>query len=263
MSNNNYRLFYIYEITNNVNGKTYIGQRFCPLNCTPETDERYMGSGKLLWMDYTKYSTMNFSKTILAICGTRKQADILERTYIKLYREMGKAEYNIADGGNGGDLGKEARKNTKQKLEEYWNSERGLRQRAINSEIQKNREDAWTKGKHWYNDGMKNVCAKECPEGFVPGRLGDFTCTEEMKEKKRQAMRNMSPEKKAEMSKHLSESKKGKKLSESCKENIGNANRGRKYFNNGEIEVMRFECPPGFVPGRCPKAKSAISKGMR
>jgi endogenous inhibitor of DNA gyrase (YacG/DUF329 family) len=26
-------------------------------------------------------------------------------------------------------------------------------------------------GKHWYNDGVKNVLAKECPDGFVLGRL--------------------------------------------------------------------------------------------
>ena len=28
-----------------------------------------------------------------------------------------------------------------------------------------------TKGTHWYNNGKTNVMAKECPPGFVPGRL--------------------------------------------------------------------------------------------
>ena len=27
------------------------------------------------------------------------------------------------------------------------------------------------KGKHWYNNGVKCIKAKTCPEGFVPGRL--------------------------------------------------------------------------------------------
>lgn len=27
------------------------------------------------------------------------------------------------------------------------------------------------KGKHWYNNGIKCIKAKECPEGFVPGRI--------------------------------------------------------------------------------------------
>lgn len=25
-------------------------------------------------------------------------------------------------------------------------------------------------GRHWYNNGVKNVCAKSCPPGFVKGR---------------------------------------------------------------------------------------------
>ena len=28
-----------------------------------------------------------------------------------------------------------------------------------------------TKGHHWYNNGKINIMAKECPEGFTPGRL--------------------------------------------------------------------------------------------
>ena len=27
------------------------------------------------------------------------------------------------------------------------------------------------KGKHWYNNGVKSIIAKTCPEGFVPGRI--------------------------------------------------------------------------------------------
>lgn len=45
------------------------------------------------------------------------------------------------------------------------------------------KKNNWSKGRHWFNDGIKNVCAKECPEGFVPGRLGNFTCSEETRKK--------------------------------------------------------------------------------
>ena len=27
------------------------------------------------------------------------------------------------------------------------------------------------KGKHWYNNGVKSILAKTCPEGFVKGRI--------------------------------------------------------------------------------------------
>ena len=32
-------------------------------------------------------------------------------------------------------------------------------------------KNIWTKGKHWYNNGKINIMSKECPDGFVPGRL--------------------------------------------------------------------------------------------
>lgn len=32
-------------------------------------------------------------------------------------------------------------------------------------------KNIWTKGVHWYNNGKINKRAKECPEGFVTGRL--------------------------------------------------------------------------------------------
>lgn len=96
-------VFYIYEIRNNLNGKNYIGQRKCPENKTPETD-RYMGSGLKLNLAFKKYDKKNFTKIILAITGKKEVIDVLEKVYIKLFRESGKAEYNIADGGQGGDL---------------------------------------------------------------------------------------------------------------------------------------------------------------
>ena len=77
----------------------------------------------------------------------------------------------------------------------------------------------------------------------------------------------------------IAEAKKGKKLSEEHKKKIGEANKGNKYhlgkhhteetrrrlreaakgntntkdthwYNNGKINTMAKECPPGFVPGQ-------------
>lgn len=42
-------------------------------------------------------------------------------------------------------------------------------------------------------------------------------------------------------------------LEQKCK--IGNANRGRHCFTNGVINVMTFECPEGFRPGRTYKRR--------
>ena len=32
-------------------------------------------------------------------------------------------------------------------------------------------KNIWIRGTYWYNNGKINIRAKECPEGFVPGRL--------------------------------------------------------------------------------------------
>ena len=42
----------------------------------------------------------------------------------------------------------------------------------------------------------------------------------------------------------------GQHHSDETKKIISEKKKGRSWFNNGEINVMRFECPEGFVPGR-------------
>ena len=32
-------------------------------------------------------------------------------------------------------------------------------------------KNIWIRGRHWYNNGKISILAKECPKGFVPGRL--------------------------------------------------------------------------------------------
>jgi len=95
-------MFYIYRITNLINGKTYIGQhKYKDLN------DDYMGSGVHLKRAQKKYGIENFKKDILVFGIVKKSfIDLLEREYIKFYRSIGKAEYNVADGGEGGSPNK-------------------------------------------------------------------------------------------------------------------------------------------------------------
>ena len=34
-----------------------------------------------------------------------------------------------------------------------------------------NKGNTHTKGKHWYNNGKISIMSKECPPGFIPGRI--------------------------------------------------------------------------------------------
>lgn len=80
---------------------------------------------------------------------------------------------------------------------------------------QKFGEDNGMFGKTWWTNGIDNIAAFECPEGYHKG------FTPKVDEEK-EALRK-------------------KKISESSK--------GRKWFNNGIQNKFCFECPDGYVPG--------------
>ena len=95
---------YVYEITNLVNGKKYIGKRSCKGHIE---NDRYMGSGYALKKAFDKYGKENFSKTILAICDTSDDAYLVESKYINLTNAVSSSDYyNIAGGGKGTGVGK-------------------------------------------------------------------------------------------------------------------------------------------------------------
>ena len=192
-------MFYIYEITNAINDKTYIGQHE-----TSNLADTYMGSGRYLKNAKKKYGIENFSKKIIAICETQENADILEKVFISLYRMEGKAEYNIAEGGYGGNpfefMSKERKVEIRLKISksnkgkhhteetkkiiakassEHWKREDYKKRvgKKISESLtgKKRNEPAWNKNKqtgfHWYNNGIENILSRKCPKGFVKGRL--------------------------------------------------------------------------------------------
>jgi hypothetical protein len=74
-------------------------------------EDEYFGSG-IAWTNVVKkYGKENIQRKILKTYDTKEQADILEKFYIKQYKEKyDKNCLNIADGGQGGNLGEEVNK---------------------------------------------------------------------------------------------------------------------------------------------------------
>ena len=212
-------LFYIYKITNNLDGKTYIGQKkyrigdYHKYAAGKYTDDYeslltdgYYGGGKLIKAAIKEFGKENFTKEILVShLEFQEAADEAEKVFIKCYRELGKAEYNIADGGiKGFHLTEKAKQHLSEcnKGEKHRNYGKHLPQ-VIRSKI------------------------SEAHKGLV------------FSEEHRQ---------------HLSEAHKGKKQTEEIKKKRAAAmigkNKGRHWFNNGERQVFQFECPDGFTPGQ-------------
>lgn len=211
------RLRYVYRITNLINGKTYIGQHTVREGRTV-TSDTYWGSGKMLRAAFKKYGKENFKKDILFVGDyTQEEINKLEIDAISNERALGKAEYNIADGGNfgldghfywnnasdeqkkkhsehnrvAGRKGQEAFRKLSEDVKKaaYEKAERtraerghshhtkgttGMKfseeQRKHISESHKGEKNG-SFGMHWYTNGIENVKAKSCPEGFHPGRV--------------------------------------------------------------------------------------------
>ena len=191
--------WYIYRITNLINGKTYIGQ-----HKYKEFNDSYMGSGVLIKKAIKKHGIENFKKEILySRIQYKETADDMERFAIKKERSIGKAEYNIANGGNGtGTVSDE----TKQKISEIkkgivpWNKgKKGL-------------QAAWNKG---------------------------ISMTEEQKKKLSEAHKG---EKNPNYGKSLSEETR-KKISEARKEMLAAYKKSdRKDWNTFQKEYKENKC---------------------
>ena len=193
-------MYYIYRITNKVNGKTYIGQhKYKDLN------DSYMGSGVLLAKAKKKYGIENFAKEILySSIQYKETADDVERFAIAKERALGKAEYNIADGGQGGNLGEEAIRRMSEANKGRHHTEETKR-KISEANKGKPRSEEWKKkiseshkGKPAWNKGKKRKPFSE------------------------------------EWKKKLSESHKGKELSEETKRKLSECLKGKPSHTKGK-----------------------------
>lgn len=230
-------MYYIYLIVNKVNGKTYVGQRKSSKECHLD---RYMGSGKLLKKAKQKYGIENFEKFLIQYCYSKEETDKTERFWIAEYRRRGKAEYNIADGGQGGGFkGKHHTEESKRKTS-------GSCKGAFKSEAVRQKLSKAHKGKNFSDEHKQNL--SESLKGKNKG-----------KHRADEQRRRMSEAEKGENNpfygKHHSDESK-RKISES-KKGTPSWNKGKKlgsngthWYNNGKINIKAKECPEGFVKGR-------------
>ena len=236
-------MFYIYRITNLINGKTYIGQ-----HKYKKLDDSYMGSGKILKQAIKKHGVENFKKEILySRIQYKETADDMERFAIAKERAIGKAEYNIANGGQGGNLGEEVirrmaaskkgkpspnkgkhlSEETKRKLSE---AKKGKKHKPHTEETKRKISEA-NKGK---NKGKRHT--NETKNKMSASHIG-------------QTSWNKGKPHTEEEKRKISEGLKKKFLSEEIRMKMSETMKGRHWYNNGKENKFCYECPEGFVPG--------------
>lgn len=156
---------YIYETTNLINGKKYIGQHKSDI-----FDKNYLGSGKYLKRAIDKYGLENFQCKIIQECNSREELDAQEVYYIKKLNAVESDEYyNIGRGGEGwqrfsfpgelnGRFGKPIEEETKKKISEAlmgnkpWNAENNERVMEYKEKLSK-----MYKGKERDGETRKNI----------------------------------------------------------------------------------------------------------
>lgn len=204
---------YIYEIENRINSKTYIGK-----HSTNDLNDGYMGSGKLLHCAYKKYGIENFTKRIL-VQGEFSLAEInrFEKCMIAFQKLNNKAEYNIAKGGDGGQV--------------FWGTGRDTaedrRRHGIatkKGQLKKEHEDPG----HWSRVARKGLITKN-------QHLKDGTISYKGENNGMYGKHHTE-----ETRKRLSETHLGEK----------NSSFGKHWYTNGVDELKLFECPNGWWPGR-------------
>lgn len=265
---------YIYKYTFIPKNLIYVGKRK-----SKKFDNSYYGSG-IMWSRIISgcNKEKDIKREIIEWCYSRQELNNREIYWIdKLQALNHNIGCNIATGGEGGDLGIEVRRRISKTMKETG-CQRGVNNGAY--------------GKHWYTDGVNTIFCEHCPEGFYPGtgslindnrnkKLRNCHRTKEQKENYRQSkLGDKNPMKKCTGKNHpnygklIYKNKDGTesgyfvpgeepvgwvrgikynltKIDNRCGEN--NPAYGKHFYNNGKIQVLRTECPEGFVRGMLKK----------
>ena len=155
---------YIYKTTNLLNGKIYIGKK------KGEFTEKYKGSGKYLKNAINKYGVENFKVEVIEYCETLEEQNEKEKYWIAYYRNQNVEMYNIANGGDWGDIFSCLPEEQLQNIKDYIsycskNGICGVKGTHLSIKAKQNHSKVMTgknKGKIWVTDGIK--CKHILPE---------------------------------------------------------------------------------------------------
>jgi len=152
--------YYVYQITNLINGKFYVGKH---KSARHPDKNGYYGSGKKIVAAIEKYGISNFKKEVLCYCSSNdemaiKEAEIVTKDFVKR-----KDTYNMHTGGFGGwdhYLGTEAHKKSSGRGGKK--SVKKLHQML--SEAKANNTEYYC---NWYKNTVTSIKKRTCFDGWV------------------------------------------------------------------------------------------------
>lgn len=98
------RTYYIYKVTNKINGKIYIGQTNNFDKRKQQHEKCYKKEDCIFHRAIQKYGKENFEWEIINKTTSLEKAYELEKKYIKEYNTFGENGYNMTKGGDGGSM---------------------------------------------------------------------------------------------------------------------------------------------------------------
>lgn len=183
--------YLIYQITNLINGKIYIGK-----HQTSNLDDEYFGSGNLIKRAIKKYGKDNFKKEILYFCNSIEEMNNLENNLVTEDFVKRNDTYNITIGGQGGwyhintleintnRLGKKHSDKTKLKMSEshknYQHSEE-TKNKISKSHLGKSTvrtEEGRKRQSERQKNATYNKICKCCGKNFVGTGLNSKFCSD-------------------------------------------------------------------------------------
>lgn len=150
--------FTIYQTTNNVNGKIYVG-----MHKTSNINDSYLGSGKILENAIKKYGRENFKKEILYIFNTEEEMRLKEKELVTEEFCLREDTYNLCPGGKGGFGYIERNKIPKFKGKQHTEETKNKIRKYMKSQPSRFPKIPWNKGKEM-NETYKLARRTPCPE---------------------------------------------------------------------------------------------------
>lgn len=219
-------MYFLMIKTHNTTGLKYLCQ-------TRRKDPfKYLGSG-VYWRKHLKKHGEDITTEVVGVYETQQELSVAG---VKLSEEYGVVRSDnwanlVPEEGTGGDTSKTS---------SYKKGMKSRKSMAGENNPMYGKEGYWknkvgpTVGKHWFNNGDKEVSSLNCPEGYTEGRLKE-TCphcsisVEPMNKKWHFDYCNKNPNQKERPKSHLI---------------------GLKWWNNGIEELKARECPEGYTRGR-------------